>query len=108
MAYVSDFNLIGSVDYSQELFDDYMLKTRLSFNTLGPRTFDIFNDDTGESDTHTYLSANISIENEQWSTSLFASNLTNEDSPETVFLFNPLIRMPNQPRQIGVQVRYNF
>ncbi len=108
MPYVSDFNLNGSVDYSQELFDDYMLKTRLSFNTLGPRTFDIFNDDTGESDTHTYLSANISIENEQWSTSLFASNLTNEDSPETVFLFNPLIRMPNQPRQIGVQVRYNF
>ncbi len=108
MPYVSDFNLNGSIDYSQELFQDYMLKTRLSFNTLGPRTFDIFNDDTGESDAHTYLSANISIENEQWSTSIFASNLTNEESPETVFLYNPLIRMPNQPRQIGVQVRYNF
>ncbi|WP_426357354.1 TonB-dependent receptor [Pseudocolwellia sp. HL-MZ19] len=108
MPYVSDFNLNGSIDYSQELFQDYMLKTRLSFNTLGPRTFDIFNDDTCESDAHTYLSANISIENEQWSTSIFASNLTNEESPETVFLYNPLIRMPNQPRQIGVQVRYNF
>ena len=108
MPYVSDFNLNGSIDYSRELFGDYMLKTRLAFNTLGPRSFDIFNEDTGESDTHTYLNANIAVENEQWSVSLFASNLTDEASPETVFLFNPLIRMRNQPRQVGVQARYNF
>jgi iron complex outermembrane receptor protein len=108
MPYVSDFNLNGSIDYSQEAFADYVFKARLAFNTLGPRSFDIFNDDTGESDTHTFLNANFTLENEQWSTSLFASNLTDEASPETVFLFNPLIRMRNQPRQVGVQVRYNF
>jgi iron complex outermembrane receptor protein len=108
MPYVSDFNLNGSIDYSKEAFDDYVFKARLAFNTLGPRSFDLFNDDTGESDTHTFLNANIALENEQWSASLYASNLTDEASPETVFLFNPLIRMRNQPRQIGVQVRYNF
>ncbi|AWB57891.1 TonB-dependent receptor [Colwellia sp. Arc7-D] len=108
MPYVSDFNLNGSIDYSQEAFSDYVFKARLAFNTLGPRSFDIFNEDTGESDTHTFLNANFTLENEQWSASIFASNLTDEASPETVFLFNPLIRMRNQPRQIGAQVRYNF
>ena len=108
MPYVSDFNLNGSVDYSQQAFADYEFKARLSFNTLGPRSFDIFNEDTGETDTHTFLNANFTLENEQWSTSIFVSNLTDEASPETVFLFNPLIRMRNQPRQVGVQVRYNF
>jgi iron complex outermembrane receptor protein len=108
MPYVSDFNINGSIDYSKEAFDDYVFKARLAFNTLGPRSFDIFNDDTGESDTHTFINVNLTLENEQWSASLFASNLTDEASPETVFLFNPLIRMRNQPRQIGVQVRYNF
>jgi iron complex outermembrane receptor protein len=108
MPYVSEFNLNGSIDYSKALFRDYVVKTRLSFNTIGPRSFDIFNDDTGESDTHTYVNANIALENETWSVSLFASNLTDEASPETVFLFNPLIRMRNQPRQVGAQVRYNF
>jgi iron complex outermembrane receptor protein len=108
MPYVSDFNLNGSVDYSREAFNDYVFKARLAFNTLGPRSFDIFNEDTGKSDTHTFLNANFTLENEQWSASLFASNLTDEASPETVFLFNPLIRMRNQPRQVGVQVRYNF
>ena len=106
--YVSEFNLNGSVDYSTELSGDYLFKSRLAFNTVGPRSFDIFNDDTGESDTHTYLNANIALENEQWSFSLFASNLTDEASPETVFLFNPLIRIRNQPRQVGAQIRYNF
>ncbi|MDO6774378.1 TonB-dependent receptor [Shewanella sp. 10N.286.52.C2] len=108
MPYVSDFNLNGSIDYSKEAFSDFVFKARLAFNTLGPRSFDIFNDDTGESDAHTFVNANIAIENQQWSVSLFASNLTDEASPETVFLFNPLIRMRNQPRQVGVQARYNF
>jgi iron complex outermembrane receptor protein len=108
MPYVSDFNLNGLIDYSKEAFADYVFKARLAFNTLGPRSFDIFNNDTGESDTHTFLNANLTVENEQWSASLFASNLTDEASPETLFLFNPLIRMRNKPRQVGVQVRYNF
>jgi iron complex outermembrane receptor protein len=108
MPYVSEFNLNGAIDHTHELDGNFILRSRLSFNTLGPRSFDIFNDDTGDTDTHTYLNANFTVENEHWSVSLFASNLADEDAPETVFLFNPLIRMPNQPRQIGVQARYNF
>lgn len=108
MPYVSEFNFNGSVTHFTELSGDWLLSSRVAFNTVGPRSFDIFNEDTGKSDTHTYLNANFTFENENWSVSLFANNLTDEESPETVFLFNPLIRMPNAPRQIGMQAKFNF
>lgn len=108
MPYVSDFNLNGSVTHDMELAPDLNLTSRLSFNTIGPRAFDIFNEDTGESDTHTFVNLNFTIEKAQWSVSLFADNLTDERSPETVFLFNPLIRMPNKPRQLGLEANYKF
>lgn len=108
MPYVSEFNYNGSLTHSMEVGADWLMTSRLSFNTVGPRTFDIFNGDTGETDTHSFINANFSLENEKWSLSLYANNLTDEMSPETVFLFNPLIRMSNKPRQVGVQARYNF
>ena len=75
---------------------------------MGPRAFDIFNADTGKSSSHSFVNLNFTLEQAQWSVSLFADNLTNERSAETVFLFNPLIRMPNKPRQVGIQTKYNF
>jgi iron complex outermembrane receptor protein len=108
MPYVSDYNVNGSISYRRSLGGSLGLKTRLGFNTLGPRSFDIFNEITGETDPHTFVNASIGIEDEAWSVSLYGTNLTDEESPETVFLFNPLIRLPSQPRQVGVQFNYDF
>ena len=108
MPYVSKFNFNGSITHYTELHKDWLLSSRLAFNTVGPRSFDIYNDDTGETDSHTYLNANFTINNESWSVSLFANNILDEQSPETVFLYNPLIRMQNSPRQVGVQAKYSF
>lgn len=108
MPYVSDFNVNGSITHSLELPEAMTLTSRLAFNTMGPRAFDIFNADTGKSSSHSFVNLNFTLEQAQWSVSLFADNLTNERSAETVFLFNPLIRMPNKPRQVGIQTKYNF
>jgi iron complex outermembrane receptor protein len=108
MPYVSDFNLNGSLTHTSEFSSDTTLTSRIAFNTLGPKTFDIFNADTGETDTHTFLNANFTLEKDHWALSLYANNLTDERAVETVFLYNPLIRMPNKPRQIGVQAKYSF
>ncbi|WP_137222903.1 TonB-dependent receptor [Shewanella sp. MEBiC00475] len=108
MPYVSKFNFNGSITHYTELHKDWLLSSRLAFNTVGPRSFDIYNDDTGETDSHTYLNANFTVNNESWSVSLFANNILDEQSPETVFLYNPLIRMQNSPRQVGVQAKYSF
>lgn len=108
MPYVSKFNLNGAINHTTEISKNLSLNSRLSFNTQGPRSFDLFKDTTGTTKTHTFIDANISLENEEWRFSLFASNLTNERSAETVFLFNPLIRFANQPRQVGVSVNYRF
>ena len=107
MPYVSDFNINGSISYTQEL-GAMALKPRLAFHTLGPRYFDVFNDLTGESDTHTFVNASLALTAENWRVSVFADNLFDEDAPETVFFYNPLIRMPNQPRQVGMQVSVEF
>lgn len=108
MPYVSDYNLNASVDFSQPLAGGGWLHARLSGNVIGPRSFDIFNDLTGEADSHLFLDASIGLSNDDWRVSLYASNLTDEEAQETVFFFNPLIRFPNQPRQVGVRARYNF
>lgn len=108
MPYVSDFNLNGSITHSLELPQALLLTSRLAFNTLGPRAFDIFNADTGTSSSHTFVNLNLTLEQAKWSVSMFADNLTNERAAETVFLFNPLIRMPNKPRQVGIQTKYSF
>ncbi|WP_394192305.1 TonB-dependent receptor [Pseudoalteromonas atlantica] len=108
MPYVSDFNVNGSITHSLELPEAMTLTSRLAFNTMGSRAFDIFNADTGKSSSHSFVNLNFTLEQAQWSVSLFADNLTNERSAETVFLFNPLIRMPNKPRQVGIQTKYNF
>ena len=107
MPYVSDFNLNGSVAYTYQL-GALELKPRVSFNTLGPRSFDIFNSLTGESDTHTFVNASMGLAMENWLISVYADNLFDEDAQETVFFYNPLIRFPNQPRQVGVQARLQF
>ena len=108
MPYVSKFNLNGAINHATEISDTLSLNSRLSFNTQGPRSFDLFKDTTGNTKTHTFVDANISLESENWTLSLFASNLTDERSAETVFLFNPLIRFANQPRQVGVSANYRF
>ena len=108
MPYVSDYNLNASVDFNQPLDNGGWLHARLSGNILGPRSFDIFNDLTGESDAHAFVDASVGYSNEDWTISLYASNLTDEDAQETVFFFNPLIRFPNEPRQVGIRARYNF
>ena len=108
MPYVSKFNLNGAINHSTQINDTLSLKSRLSFNTQGPRSFDLFKDTTGNTKTHTFVDANVSLENEQWTVSLFASNLTDERTAETVFVFNPLIRFANQPRQIGISTKYRF
>lgn len=108
MPYVSKFNLNGAINHSTQINDTLSLKSRLSFNTQGPRSFDLFKDTTGNTKTHTFIDANVSLENEQWTVSLFASNLTDERTAETVFVFNPLIRFANQPRQIGISTKYRF
>ena len=107
MPYVSDFNLNGSITYTYQL-GALELKPRVSFNTLGPRSFDIFNSLTGKSDTHTFVNATMGLATKNWLVSVYADNVFNEDAPETVFFFNPLIRFPNQPRQVGVQARLQF
>ena len=107
MPYVSDFNLNGSISYIFQL-GTLELKPRVSFNTLGPRSFDIFNSLTGESDTHTFVNASIGLATGKWSVSVYADNLFDEDAQETVFFYNPLIRFPNQPRHVGVQARMQF
>ena len=108
MPYVSDYNINGSLAYEKPLSAGIKWKSRLSFNTLGPRTFDLFEDSTGDADVHTFVNANVGLESEDWSVSLYATNLFDEDAPETVYLFNPLIRMPSQPRQVGIQLNYSF
>ena len=108
MPYVSKFNLNGAINHATEISETLSLNSRLSFNTQGPRSFDLFKDTTGNAKTHTFVDANISLESENWTLSLFASNLTDERSAETVFLFNPLIRFANQPRQVGVSANYRF
>ena len=108
MPYVSEFNLNGAINHATEISETLSLNSRLSFNTQGPRSFDLFKDTTGNAKTHTFVDANISLESENWTLSLFASNLTDERSAETVFLFNPLIRFANQPRQVGVSANYRF
>lgn len=108
MPYVSDYNLNVSVDFNQPLDNGGWLRARLSGNIIGPRSFDIFNDLTGESDSHAFVDASVGYSKEDWTISLYASNLTDEDAQETVFFYNPLIRFPNQPRQVGVRARYNF
>ena len=108
MPYVSDYNLNASVDFNQPLANGGWLHARLSGNIVGPRSFDIFNDLTGESDSHVFVNASLGYSTEDWTISLYANNLTDENAQETVFFFNPLIRFPNQPRQVGVRARYNF
>jgi len=108
MPYVADYNLNASIDYGQPLANGSWLRARIALNLVGPRSFDIFNDLTGESDLHAFADASVGLERGRWSISLFARNLTDEDAPETVFFFNPLIRFPNQPRQIGVSARYRL
>jgi len=108
MPYVSDYNLNGSLDYSQPLVGGNWLRARLALNLVGPRSFDIFNDLTGESDSHLFVDASVGFDGDRWSISLFADNLTDEAAPETVFFFNPLIRFPNQPRQVGIRGRYTL
>ncbi|WP_019528573.1 TonB-dependent receptor [Dasania marina] len=108
MPYVADFNLNGAISYLKPVDNNMDFKARLAFNTLGPLSYDIFNDDTGESDTHTFFNASLGLETDTWSLLLFANNLSDEDAPETVYSYNPLIRMRNQPRQIGVQASYDF
>lgn len=108
MPYVSKFNLNGAINHETALNDTWDLNSRLSFNTQGPRSFDLFKDTTGDTKTHTFIDANISLTNENWTLSLFASNLTDERSAETVFLYNPLIRFANQPRQVGMSASYRF
>ena len=108
MPYVADYNLNASVNLNRPLDNGGWLHARLSGNIVGPRSFDIFNDLTGESDAHTFVDASIGYSHDDWTISLYASNLTDEAAQETVFFFNPLIRFPNQPRQIGIRARYNF
>ena len=108
MPYVADYNLTASVDFNQPLANGRWLRARLSGNAIGPRSFDIFNDLTGESDSHFFLDASVGLSSDDWTISLYASNLGDEDAAETVFFFNPLIRFPNQPRQAGIRARYNF
>ena len=108
MPYVSDYNWTASADYNRPLDNGSWLHAQLSGNAIGPRAFDIFNDLTGESDSHFFIDASIGLSMEQWTISMYASNLTNEAAPETVFFFNPLIRFPNQPRQIGIRTRFSF
>lgn len=108
MPYVADYNLTASVDFNQPLANGRWLRARLSGNAIGPRSFDIFNDLTGESDSHFFVDASVGLSSDAWTISLYASNLADEDAAETVFFFNPLIRFPNQPRQVGIRARYNF
>ena len=108
MPYVSDFNLNGSVSYNRPLENGAMVHARFSGNMIGPRSFDIFNDLTGESDTRTFFDGSLGVSTDAWAFSVYVSNLTNEDAAETVFFFNPLIRFPNQPRQFGARMRYNY
>ncbi|MDE0680376.1 MAG: TonB-dependent receptor [Gammaproteobacteria bacterium] len=106
MPYVSDYNFTASVDFNQPLANGRWLRARLSGNAMGPRSFDIFNDLTGESDSRFFADASIGLYSDDWTISLYASNLTDEDAAETVFFYNPLIRFPNQPRQVGIRARY--
>lgn len=108
MPYVADYNLTASVDFNQPLDNGRWLRARVSGNAIGPRSFDIFNDLTGESDSHFFVDASVGLSSDDWTISLYASNLADEDAAETVFFFNPLIRFPNQPRQVGIRARYNF
>lgn len=108
MPYVEDYNFNASLDYGRPLANGLFFDARVSINALGPRSFDIFNDLTGESDGHVFLDAGMGLSTDAWAVSLFASNLADEDAPETVFFYNPLIRFPNQPRQIGIRARYMF
>ena len=108
MPYVSDYNFTASVDFNQPLANGRWLRARLAGNAMGPRSFDIFNDLTGESDSHFFADASIGLHSDDWTVSLYASNLTDEDAAETVFFYNPLIRFPNQPRQAGIRARYMF
>ncbi|MCK7597670.1 TonB-dependent receptor [Microbulbifer sp. CAU 1566] len=108
MPYVSDYNLNGSIDYTRPLSGLFTMTSRLAFNTLGPRSFDLFEEVSGRSDTHTFVNGSIGLETEDWGVSFYGNNLFDEASPETVFLFNPLIRLRNQPRQFGIQGTVNF
>ena len=108
MPYVADYNVTGSLDYNRPLASGGTFQARLSANAVGPRSFDIFNDLTGESKSHAFVDASIGFSGGDWTVSLYASNLTDENAPETVFFFNPLIRFPNQPRQVGIRARYTF
>lgn len=108
MPYVADYNLTASVDFNQPLDKGRWLRARVSGNAIGPRSFDIFNDLTGESDSHFFVDASVGLSSDDWTISLYASNLADEDAAETVFFFNPLIRFPNQPRQVGIRARCNF
>ena len=108
MPYVSDYNLNGSLDFNQPLAGGGWLTARLSGSVLGPRSFDIFNDLTGVADSHVFLDGSVGYSNENWTLSLYVNNLTDEQAQETVFFFNPLIRFPNQPRQVGTRARYTF
>lgn len=108
MPYVAEYNLTASVDFNRPVANGRWLRARLSGNAIGPRSFDIFNDLTGESDSHFFVDASVGLSSDDWTISLYASNLADEDAAETVFFFNPLIRFPNQPRQAGIRARYNF
>lgn len=108
MPYVSDYNLTASMDFNRPLANGRWLSARLSGNAIGPRSFDIFNDLTGESGSHFFVDASIGLSSDDWTVSLYASNLGDEDAAETVFFYNPLIRFPNQPRQAGIRARLNF
>ncbi len=108
MPYVSDYNINASLNHVLPLSNGLSLNSRLAFNSIGPRSFDVSKELTGTSDSHTFVNGSVELGGDTWSISLFASNLLDEEMPETVFNFNPLIRFPNQPRQVGIQVGLQF
>jgi outer membrane receptor protein involved in Fe transport len=107
-------NASASVTYTQEIFTDAQLTTRLDAAYVGQAT-DVAYNFGNILPAYTIANFRVIVDKDKWSGHFYVDNLTNKQalmtSNNTSFQFNipQVVRYStNQPRTIGVQLSYRF
>lgn len=101
-------------EYTMHLGGDLLLRLRGDYNYTGERTNQSGLDEAYAIDAYDLINARLTLEpgNAQWSVAVYANNLTDEeylwDIGGTGGGLGTPVATRGQPRQYGVQARYNF
>lgn len=101
-----NWNLQGNVDYPW--VNDWTLKFNVGYNHTSSQYLNA--GETGEIDATDFVNLRLGVANENWTTTLWVKNATDERTATAQFPLNAggYVRYQNKPVSYGVELRYNF